>query len=134
MRSSSKFLIITLVVLALAGLGASSAFAAPATYVGYLMDVACGPGPKALDGSDPVNAPWDHTKMCLVACKASGFGISLKVGDSYQFFKFDKKGSDAALAQIVNKSSRDKAFVVAVEGSLKDGVITVTSIKEANLL
>lgn len=134
MRSSSRLLIITLVVLALAGLGASSAFAAPSTYVGYLMDVACGSGTKALDGSDPVNAPWDHTKMCLVACKASGFGVSLKVGDSYKFFKFDKKGSDAAMAQIVNKSARDKDFVVSVEGSMKDGVITVTSLKEANLL
>jgi len=134
MRSSSRFLIITLVVLALAGLGASSAFAAPATYVGYLMDVACASGTTAADGSDPVNAPWDHTKMCLVACKASGFGVSLKVGDSYKFFKFDKKGSDNAMAQVVNMTKRDKEIVVSVEGSLKDGVITVTSIKEANLL
>ncbi len=134
MRSRSRLLLIALVAFALIGIGASSAFAAPATYVGYLMDVACGASGTAADGSDPVNSPWDHSKMCLVACKASGFGVSLKVGDSYKFFKFDKSGSDAALAQIVNKTKRDKEIVVAVDGILKDGVITVTSVKEANLL
>jgi len=134
MGSRSRLLLIVLVVAALIGLGASSAFAAPSTYVGYLMDVACGASGTAVDGSDPVNSPWDHSKMCLVACKASGFGISVKVGDSYKFFKFDKAGSDAALAQIVSKTGRSNSVVISVDGTLKDGVITVTSIREANLL
>jgi len=58
----------------------------------------------------------------------------VKQGDAYMMVKFDKAGSDLAFNEIINKTKRDKNLVVSVEGMMKDGVLVVSSIKEANLL
>lgn len=62
---------------------ASTVFAAPqaekVTYTGFLMDKACADMGKGMDGSDIVNSPQDHSKMCLMAepCRESGYGVWL---------------------------------------------------------
>ena len=133
---------VVLIAMVIAGAVSVTAFASAtqekamgtAVYTGYLMDVACSLNGTGLDGSDVINSPWDHTKMCIVACKASGFGLMVKQGDAYMMVKFDKAGSDLAFNEIINKTKRDKNLVVSVEGMMKDGVLVVSSIKEANLL
>ncbi len=128
-------LVLTVVLVGLLAGAASTAFAASnQTFVGYLMDVACGAGGKGADGSNTFTSPWDHTKGCAVVCKGSGYGLMIKVGDTYKLFKFDKAGSDLAFKQILNKTSRDKDLVVSVDGVLNGDMITVRAIKEANLL
>ena len=86
------------------------------TWTGYLMDTACGVPGVGMDGSDVVNAPWDHTKKCLVACEASGFGISVKDGMEYKYVAFDKKGSDLANKDIVKKTMKQDNIAVQVTG------------------
>ena len=137
MRDKMSLGFVALLVLALvagvAGTGRAQSTGQAATFVGYYMDTFCGNSGKGADGSDVVNSPQDHTKMCLVACKAGGFGISLETGDSYVYYPFDKAGSDLSVKEVLNKSKRDDGFLVSVEGVLKDGTITIRSIKEANV-
>ena len=137
MRDKLSLGFVALLVLALVGVVAGTAVAQSTgqavTFVGYYMDTYCGSSGNGADGSDVVNSPQDHTKMCLVACKAGGFGISLKTGDAYVYYPFDKAGSDLSVKEVLNKSKRDSGFLVSVEGVLKDGTITVRSIKEANV-
>ena len=137
MRTKPSFPLMALLVVALIGGVAGTAVAQSSgqtvTFVGYYMDVACTTAGKGLDGSDVVNSPKDHTKMCLVACKGSGFGLSVKSGDEYVFYKFDKAGSDLSVKEVLNKTKRENDFLVSLDGVLKDGVITVRSIKEANV-
>jgi len=137
MRNKLSFSFIALLVVVLLG-GVTGTTAAQssgqaATFVGYYMDTFCGAAGKGADGSDVVNSPEDHTKMCLVACKAGGFGLSVKSGDAYAYYPFDKAGSDISIKEVLNKSKRDNGFLISVDGVLKDGVITVRSIKEANV-
>ena len=100
-------------------------------YTGYLMDKACGTGGKGMDGSDVVNSPQDHTKECLVACEASGFGIAMKDGNAYRFVAFDKAGSDLAQKTILDMTTKEKGIGIEVEGTMRDGMIVVTAIREA---
>ena len=137
MRSKMSFSFIALLVVALVsgvtGTAVAQSSGQAVTFVGYYMDTFCGAGGKGADGSDVVNSPEDHTKMCLVACKAGGFGLSVKTGEQYVYYKFDKAGSDLSVKEVLNKSKRENGFLVSVDGVLKDGVITVRSIKEANV-
>ena len=137
MRNKMSFPLMALLVVALVGGVAGTAVAQStgqaATFVGYYMDTFCGAAGKGADGSDVVNSPEDHTKMCLVACKAGGFGLSVKTGNAYVYYPFDKAGSDLSMKEVLNKSKRDNNFLVSVDGVLKDGVLTVRSIKEANV-
>jgi len=105
--------------------------AMPAKYVGYLMDTACGSTGKGADGSNVALAAQDHTQDCLVACEASGFGISVKDGMAYKYIPFDKAGSDLANRTILQKTTRTKGVSIEVEGTLAGGVLTVKSIKES---
>jgi hypothetical protein len=129
------FLVLMLTVTFIAG-GAIAATAAPmtGTFVGYLMDVACGAAGHGEDGSDTFASPQDHTKGCLIACKGSGFGVMIRSGDQYALFKFDPAGSDLALKQVLTMTKKDKDIMVSVDGTLDNGIIKVKSIKEANIM
>lgn len=98
-------------------------------YTGYLMDKACGEPGKGMDGSDVVNAPQDHTKKCLIACSASGYGLSVKDGMAYKFVPFDDNGIKIA-AMVAEKTTKDRAITVKVMGEMKGGMIVVTAIEE----
>jgi hypothetical protein len=136
MRSHRSFLLILALTATFIVGGAMVATAAPmtGTYVGYLMDVACGAGGVGSDGSDTFASPQDHTKGCLIACKASGFGVMIRGEEKYMLYKFDSAGSDQAFKQIVNMTKKDGNIMVSVEGTLDNGIIKVKGIKEANVM
>lgn len=97
-------------------------------YEGYLMDVYCGESGKGMDGSDPVNAPWDHTTKCLIMCEAGGYGLSVKDGEVYNFIPFaDQDSHELAVAFIADLEQEDDVKVT-LEGYLVDGQISVKSI------
>jgi hypothetical protein len=135
MQTKLSLVVLLAVALAagLAGTAAAQGSGQPMTFVGYYMDTACAAAGKGLDGSDVLNSPQDHTKMCLVACKAGGFGLSARSGEAYVFYPFDKAGSDLSVREVLNKSQRENDFLISVDGILKDGVLTIRGIKEANL-
>ena len=130
MRKTVVSLVMILAILAAAGTVFASPQAEKVTYTGYLMDKACADMGKGMDGSDIVNSPQDHTKMCLMAepCKESGYGVWL-TGDSgaYEFIKFDSKGDTMAWETITN-ASRENNFAIEVEGTLKGDVLNVSSL------
>ena len=103
------------------------------TYVGYLMDVACGSSGHGADGSDTFSSPQDHTKGCLVVCKGSGYGVMIRNGGQYALYKFDPQGNAMAF-KVVSATKKDKDIMVSVEGTLDMGVIKVKSIREANVM
>jgi hypothetical protein len=113
---------------------AGSVFAAPkaeeVTYTGYLMDKACADMGKGMDGSDIVNSPQDHSKMCLLAepCVESGYGVWFKADSGeYEFLKFDKKSDQVAL-DLINGASRENNFEIEVVGKMKNDVLVVSDI------
>jgi hypothetical protein len=130
-----KKVLVSAVVIVSMLLIAGTVFASPkaekVTYTGYLMDKACSDMGMGMDGSDVVNAPWDHTKMCLTAepCKASGYGVSVKEGSGpeYTFIKFDSEGDELAWDEIEN-TSKEKDFEIEVEGVLDGDILVVSSI------
>lgn len=99
-------------------------------YEGYLMDVFCGASGKGMDGSDVVNAPWDHTTECLVMCESGGYGLSVKEGDAFVFIHFaDGQSNEKAIA-LIGETDRLMDNKVAVEGFMVDGKLCVVSIVE----
>jgi hypothetical protein len=103
------------------------------TFTGYLVDQICAKRGVGFDGSDLIHHPETHTLRCLKmpVCIASGYGIYVKdQKDTYVFYKFDQNGSDLALANIVNKTTKANNNVVEVTGKVKDNTIMVESILE----
>ena len=106
---------------------------ASSTFTGYLVDQICAKKGVGFDGSDLIHHPETHTLRCLKmpVCIASGYGIYVKdQNDTYVFYKFDQKGSDLALANIVNKTKKTDNIIVEVKGKFKDNTIMVESILE----
>ena len=60
-------------------------------FSGYLMDVTCGTSPTgiAMDKTNVINAPQDHSVKCLKVCENSGFGMMTKNMDNNKY-KFTK--------------------------------------------
>ena len=82
-----------------------------------LMDANC--AAKA----DKLANPDAHTRACALKCEKSGYGA---VVDG-KFVKFDAKGSDLA-KEALSKSDKKDNLHATVNGALKDGVISVTSL------
>jgi len=92
------------------------------TFKGPLMDKMCYDGHK----NEVDSFCKTHTKACLVSCGShGGFGV---VADG-KYIPFDAEGNKKAKA-LLEKTTKDKNMVVEAEGTLKDGVLTVTSLKE----
>lgn len=100
------------------------------TYHGYLIDVACGESGQGMDGSDVVYSPQDHTTVCLIACKDSGFGISVMDGDMYTFIPFADDESNEKALEIAMNTTKEDSIKVVVEGYMIDGKLCVVSIME----
>ena len=98
-------------------------------FYGYLVDVTCGLTGKGLDGAVLAVNPENHTKHCLEACAASGFGIMTKTEDneSYRFIKFDGKGNKIS-AELLNKITDDTPARITATGTFEDGIISIESI------
>ena len=104
-------------------------------YSGYLVCQMCAGAAHgmAADGVNVLKNPELHSVSCLKmpACTASGFGIFMKTQDgSYTYYKFDKKGSDIALKDIVLKTTKKDHLLVEVTGKLQSQTITVDRIAE----
>jgi hypothetical protein len=79
-------------------------------------------------------SPEKNNMMCLLMdnCRKTGCGIFIRQGDGkYAFFKFDKKGSDMASAEIFAKmkNNMDPAPKIEMKGIMKGDTIIVTSIR-----
>ena len=105
-------------------------------FTGYLMDVTCGTSAtgKAMDKSDVLNSPKDHTVACLLACEKSGFGIMTKGnGDAvYKFTKFDDNGTKLS-SDLLHKTTKKNGMSISVKGTLGNNIIMVSSIEEKSL-
>lgn len=92
------------------------------TVKGHLMDVACATKDVA-KGAAVIEA---HDKKCLLmdGCVKSGYAI---VTSDMKVIKFDAKGNEQAL-QFINATTRDKDWKVTANGTIADGVMSVSSL------
>lgn len=101
-------------------------------YSGFLICRSCAESKNglAMDGVNVLTNPERHTTACLKmqSCVLSGYGIMVKSGNRYDFYPFDKKGSDLAYQQIVCRTAKADHLLVAVNGTIQNGVLTVNTI------
>jgi hypothetical protein len=69
-----------------------------------------------------------HSRECALDdhCAASGYGIF----SGGKYYKFDEKGSATAKG-LIEKSTREKGLYFEAKGTVGDGTMMVTSLKEA---
>jgi hypothetical protein len=103
-------------------------------YKGYLLDQACAKLGKGMDGSAVLTMPGDHSQECLVACEASGFGVMVQDGMGYRYIPFDAAGSRLAFRTVVQTTKKPTDIGAEVKGTLKDGVLVLSSIREIDLM
>jgi hypothetical protein len=98
--------------------------AAVTTFSGVLIDNAC--SKHFTDKDDPETAAAAHPKSCALkpACAASGYCLI----SGKKVIKFDDASNKMAKDYLEKKDSTTK---VNVQGTLKDDVLSVTSIEEA---
>jgi hypothetical protein len=91
------------------------------TLKGYLVDKTCAKThPTGLDA-------FAHSHMTACTVKFMNGGVGLVSDDTY--FPFDEKGAKKA-ADLLKDTNATKGLMVAVTGSMKDGVFAVSSMKE----
>jgi len=100
----------------------------PQTVSGYLIDKMCGMKYAKLDESKATEKAMNHTKDCAVEdmCKDDGYGLV----SNGKFIKFDENGDKLASAYF-EKTTKEKNFLVDVQGSMDGDVLKVTSINDA---
>ena len=91
-----------------------SALALAETWTGILVDTNCKDKPDLAS----------HTRKCAIGCAKSGYGLVT----GGKFVKFDKEGSDKALAAL-NASSKEKDLQAKVTGTLEGDTIHVESVE-----
>ena len=98
----------------------------PVTLRGYVVDQMC--GTKMAAKENAMEKAEGHTKDCALddRCAASGFGIM----SGGKFYKFDEKGS-ATAKSLIEKSKREKGMFFVAKGTVGEGTMTLTSLKEA---
>lgn len=69
------------------------------------------------------DAPDDHPRSCAIQCAKGGYGVITADG---KYLRFDEAGNAKAL-EALKKSDKKDHLRANVEGTLKDGVIQVTS-------
>jgi hypothetical protein len=100
--------------------------AKPATLKGYVVDQMCA-GKMAMKDNAMEKAEG-HSKDCALDehCAASGYGIF----SDGKYYKFDEKGSATAKG-LIEKSKREKGLYFEAKGTVGDGTMTLTSLKES---
>ncbi len=98
----------------------------PVTLKGYVVDQMC--GTKMAAKENAMEKAEGHSKDCALDdhCAASGFGI---MSDG-KYYKFDEKGS-AMAKSLIEKSKREKGMFFVAKGTVGEGTMTLTSLKEA---
>jgi hypothetical protein len=105
-------------LVALLGISAIPAFAAPETFTGVsLIDSNCSKKAAA--------DPDSHTRECALKCQASGYGI---VTSDQHFLKFDAAGN-AKITEALKASDKKDHLRVDVSGTVNGDALQVTSVK-----
>ncbi|HUI10560.1 MAG TPA: hypothetical protein VL221_09545 [Bacteroidota bacterium] len=104
---------------------AAAAQAKTTTLRGYVVDKAC--AGKMAQKSNAMEKAEGHTKDCALndQCSASGYGIF----SAGKFTPFDDAGS-AKAKTMIEKSKREKGLYFEAKGTITDGTMAVTSLKE----
>lgn len=107
-------------------LTANAQDAKPTTLKGYVVDQAC--AGKMAAKENAMEKAEGHTKDCALndQCAASGYGIF----SEGKYYKFDEKGS-ATAKTLIEKSKREKGLYFEARGTVGDGTMMLTSLKEA---
>jgi hypothetical protein len=87
---------------------------------GVLIDAKCGKGKNEEKAAG-------HPAACVTKCAANG-ALTLVSGD--KVYKLDDASKEKALGYLATEKG-DGATRVAVEGTVKDDTLTITSIKKA---
>jgi hypothetical protein len=105
----------------------------PKAYAGYLVCQKCGlAGKCAEDNINLAVNPEKHTLKCdkMAGCVVSGFGIEVKQGGGYKYYRFDAGGSAMALDNVIYMTKKADNLLVEVRGTVKGNTIEVESIME----
>ncbi len=89
---------------------------------GVLIDAKCG---KAKNTEEKAAG---HPAACVTKCCGGGSALTLVSGD--KTYKLDDASKEKALGYLASEKG-EGATRVAVEGTLKDDTLTITSIKKA---
>ena len=121
-----KYLIALCTVALSFALTASAQDAKPSTLKGYVVDQMC--AGKMATKENAMEKAEGHSKDCALDdhCAASGYGIF----SGGKYYKFDDKGS-ATAKDLIEKSKREKGLFFEAKGTIDDGTMTLTSLKEA---
>jgi hypothetical protein len=124
--ASMKYLITLCTIVLSFVLTVSAQEAKPATLKGYVVDQMCA-GKMAMK-ENAMEKAEGHSKDCALDdhCSASGYGIF----SGGKYYKFDEKGS-ATAKNLIEKSKREKGLYFEAKGTLGDGTMMLTSLKEA---
>jgi len=88
---------------------------------GALIDARCGKGKNEEKAAA-------HDQACIVKCAKGGQALTLVSGD--KVYKLDDASKEKAMAYLASEKG-EGATRVAVEGTIKDDTLTITSIKKA---
>ena len=121
-----KYLIALCTVALSFALTASAQDAKPSTLKGYVVDQMC--AGKMATKENAMEKAEGHSKDCALDdhCAASGYGIF----SGGKYYKFDDKGG-ATAKDLIEKSKREKGLFFEAKGTIDDGTMTLTSLKEA---
>ena len=121
-----KYLIALCTIVLSFALTVSAQDGKPATLKGYVVDQMC--AAKMAMKENPMEKAGGHSKDCALDdhCAGSGYGIF----SDGKFYKFDEKGS-ARAKELIEKSKREKGLFFEAKGTVGDGTMMVTSLKEA---
>ncbi len=94
---------------------------------GYLIDKMCGAKMSKLDEARATEKAMNHSKDCALEdmCTEGGYGIM----SNGKFIKFDQNGDKLATAYFA-KSSKEKNFLVDVDGTMDGDVMKVVAIND----
>ena len=88
---------------------------------GVLIDAKCGKGKNEEKAAG-------HPQACTIKCAKGGGDLTVVSGD--KVYKLDDASKEKALAYLGSEKG-EGATKVAVEGTVKDDTLTITSIKKA---
>lgn len=133
--NKNNLLILTIFVAALFFIALQTvSFAKSQDHVGFLADVRCGINGESAGGYNLITNPEKHTIVCMKMkpCKASGYGLFIKDGESgkYVFYKFNEKGTELSKGLLKNTKKADN-MLIKVKGTLDEDTIIVEDIIEA---
>lgn len=92
------------------------------TFKGYIVDSAC--AKKAMPSE--MNAMGQHH---MTACDLKSLESGLGIVTDGAYFAFDEKGTKKA-ADLLKKTNMQTGFLVEVIGTMRDGKLVVSNIKE----